>query len=995
MEETSLPNHDDTRLICKLAKDHRSSHRNSLYSSRIGNGHALLHKHWLVTSTGVKWMSSIPLRILLIEDNPGDARLMEQMLVGVADDSVRLEWVDRLETGFQRLATEQIDGLLLDLSLPGGHGIETFASIKAKVPDLPIIILSSFEQEELAVNAVRKGAQDYLVKGQVNGHLLVRSLRYAIERKRLQKQMETQMHHLSILREINLSVNSTLDLQSVLNVLLEKIALLLPIPTATTIRLFDKETGELKPVACQHLSGEEWKLAVGQGRGRRSETVFKNRAPLVISNVQTDSRTRDPEFFRKHGVTSYLGVPLIAKGEALGVLSFFTKEEHLFSDDEVRLLSMLAGQLAMSIHNAQLSEQSKKQMTENTKLLRESEQRARELSTLNTFINAVSGSLDLEQILEKALGAILDVTGMDVGYIRMLEGNPPKLKLKVHRGISPGYVEMLRRGPRAGRSEQVLSAKRSTVYENIPSDHTRDVRPEILAEGFKTIAWVRIVLKNKAVGIINVGTRGNQTLNPNQVSLLESIGAFLGVALEKADLYWESQRREEIQRLLKELSQDITSLDINSLLEKLTEEVSKFVKVDLVDVRILAGESWQVKGLSGINPDAIPPHFIPGGRSEWIVKNRRALMIPDITQAKEIAGGKTLKGLGVRGYLGLPLFSRKGEAIGVLRALSYQPREFTQEEMDILQQFANGAAIATENARLYEETRRQAIELQQDIAQRKLGESQLKQVNADLKKSHEELKAAQLQLIMAAKLESVGRLAAGVAHEVKNPLEIILMSVEYLTKHLTGRDEQTEMLLDDIEYAVRRADSVVRGLLDFSASDEICTDIEEFNPIIDASLSLVKYQLDRNHIALVKKLGDHLPLVNLDRNKIQQVFVNIFMNAVHAMSGGGILIVKTYTKRLAEMVKTASRNPADHFRIGETVVIVEVEDTGTGIPKNLLSKIFDPFFTTKPTGKGTGLGLTVTNKIVELHGGVIEIKNREQGGARVTVMLKEHRRQEL
>jgi len=106
------------------------------------------------------------------------------------------------------------------------------------------------------------------------------------------------------------------------------------------------------------------------------------------------------------------------------------------------------------------------------------------------------------------------------------------------------------------------------------------------------------------------------------------------------------------------------------------------------------------------------------------------------------------------------------------------------------------------------------------------------------------------------------------------------------------------------------------------------------------------------------------------------------------MPEGGTLAIKTYTKQLTEVIHNEGSRKADHFSIGETVVMAEVEDTGTGIPKDQLAEIFDPFFTTKPTGKGTGLGLTVTKKIIDLHGGTIDIGNRKEGGVRATIMFK-------
>jgi len=272
-------------------------------------------------------------------------------------------------------------------------------------------------------------------------------------------------------------------------------------------------------------------------------------------------------------------------------------------------------------------------------------------------------------------------------------------------------------------------------------------------------------------------------------------------------------------------------------------------------------------------------------------------------------------------------------------------------------------------------------------------EKMLAKALADLNMSHEELKATQLQLIQAEKMESVGRLAAGVAHEVKNPLAIIQLDVDYLSKNLTHTDENTPMILEDIHNAVRRADAVVKGLLNFSASGELLTNLEELDTVIERSLTLVKHEIDRCHINVVKEFGKNLPQVRLDRNKIEQVFVNICMNSIHAMSDYGTLTVNTHVEQLTQMDQHLGDREGNKLRAGDTVVVAVVEDTGTGIPEDQLSRIFDPFFTTKATGKGTGLGLTVTSKIIELHGGMIDIRNRKEGGVRVSVMFKAQRRE--
>jgi len=290
----------------------------------------------------------------------------------------------------------------------------------------------------------------------------------------------------------------------------------------------------------------------------------------------------------------------------------------------------------------------------------------------------------------------------------------------------------------------------------------------------------------------------------------------------------------------------------------------------------------------------------------------------------------------------------------------------------------------------------------QDITERKKAEEELRQAHAlltnreqelvdtvtELNKSHAALKTAQLQLIRAAKFESVGQLAAGVAHEVKNPLAIILMGTQYLAKRLATADDKTREVLHDIEAAIKRADSIIIGLLDFSASQTISIKTQDLNAIIEQAIALIKYELDKHHIAVDKTLWASLPPLQLDRQKMEQALINLFLNAIHAMPGGGTLSVSTSVTRAEHLHPFVGSRETDRFAVGESIVIAEIEDTGVGIPADKLSKIFDPFFSGLPTGKGTGLGLTVTRRIIDLHGGTIDIQNREGGGVKVTIALK-------
>jgi len=282
--------------------------------------------------------------------------------------------------------------------------------------------------------------------------------------------------------------------------------------------------------------------------------------------------------------------------------------------------------------------------------------------------------------------------------------------------------------------------------------------------------------------------------------------------------------------------------------------------------------------------------------------------------------------------------------------------------------------------------------LHMEIAERKRAEDQLTQVNrellesrgelvealVDLQESHADLKATQLQLIEAAKLESVGRLAAGVAHEVKNPLMTLTMVADYLAQVVPAGEPDAAPMLQDMRDAIQRANRVIGELLEFSRPGDLTLAPEDFGTIVDRALSLVKLEVRRHHIDVVRQLSEALPALLMDKNKIEQVLVNVFMNAIQAMPEGGTLTIRT--------LATAAGGD------GSAALTAEIDDTGPGIPEAHLTKIFDPFFTTKPAGQGTGLGLCVAQQIVRLHGGTLKLRNRAEGGARVTIVLNPQQR---
>lgn len=277
-----------------------------------------------------------------------------------------------------------------------------------------------------------------------------------------------------------------------------------------------------------------------------------------------------------------------------------------------------------------------------------------------------------------------------------------------------------------------------------------------------------------------------------------------------------------------------------------------------------------------------------------------------------------------------------------------------------------------------------------DITDRKSAEDRVRVVLADLTKSHEELKAAQMQLIQAEKLQSVGRLAAGVAHEVKNPLATLQMGLEYLRTLDVVNDEVAVAVMGEMQEAVRRANVVVGDLLNLSSPKELGMREAEINPLVEKSLRFVKHDILLQKIEVICELAPDLPRCRVDADKIEQVLINLLTNACDAMPEHGTLRIKTELRTLSagEVSYEVGDRGGVRFRDGERVIAIEVRDSGTGIPDDKIGKIFDPFYTTKPTGQGTGLGLSVARQIIELHKGRIGIANAPGGGAVATILLK-------
>lgn len=330
-----------------------------------------------------------------------------------------------------------------------------------------------------------------------------------------------------------------------------------------------------------------------------------------------------------------------------------------------------------------------------------------------------------------------------------------------------------------------------------------------------------------------------------------------------------------------------------------------------------------------------------------MVDHRLPLLIHDTYDDPRWAASRT-NNL-IRSYLGVPI-NAEDKVIGILNLDSVTPGFFDQRHKDRMQAFAKQAAIAIQNARLHENVRRQLVQLRE----------------------------AQARLVQSEKLAAIGQLVAGVAHELNNPLTGVILYAQLLQRR---KDEAA--IKKDVQQIImqaRRASGIVRGLLDFARQrppEQVPTQV---NDVLQSTIDLLAYELRTHRVQVTMNLDTHLPLIMVDPQQLQQVFVNLLNNALQAMAevDGGTIQLTTTMGRSQFLQESMKPSP---------VVRVACKDNGPGISPELQTRIFDPFFTTKEPGKGTGLGLSVCHGIINEHKGHIWVESDPGHGATFFIEL--------
>jgi len=295
----------------------------------------------------------------------------------------------------------------------------------------------------------------------------------------------------------------------------------------------------------------------------------------------------------------------------------------------------------------------------------------------------------------------------------------------------------------------------------------------------------------------------------------------------------------------------------------------------------------------------------------------------------------------------IPLVT-KGKPIGVMCVSRHTPIKFSSDYIEFLSAIGNQVGVAVDNANLYE----------------------------NIKRAYQELKEAQEQIVQTEKLASLGKLAATIAHEINNPLAVVLTYIRLMIKLMDRNSFSSERLEDISRYLgtmddeTSKCGEIVKNLLAFSRQSAITIESHSITDIINRSLTLINHDLEMKGIRLEKTIQANLPDAQCDFKQIQQALLNLIYNASDAMQDGGILTISAGTK------------------VGnERFLNVMISDTGCGIYEKDKEKIFDPFFTTKEEGKGVGLGLSVVYGIITRHKGSIEVESVPGKGSTFTVSL--------
>ena len=802
----------------------------------------------------------------------------------------------------------------------------------------------------------------------------------------LQESLQQQTATADVLKVIS---RSAFDLDSVMNALTNSAAELC---SADTSALHLRE-GDVLVARGMFAANDTQKDFLRRNSIPVDNQSYSGRAVLTgsvtnIGDVEKDQSSAVLQRFRGAiGYRALLLVPLVRDGRTVGLFSLSRNRAGAFSEREVELVQTFADQAVIAIENVRLFEEVQAKT-------HDLEEALRYQTGSGNILNVIASSpTDVKPVLTAIVESACELVGAYDAAALLRDGED--LRFSAHYGPIPIGLEKwpINRRWTAGRA--FLDRKPVHIEDLRDEKHAdfSDGRELSLRMGHRSTLSVPLLREGESIGAIVLRRTEVNPFNDKQIALLQTFADQAVIALGNVRLFEEVQARtrdlqESLQQqtataeVLKVISSSPGELKpvFSSMLENAVSICdAKFGNLFLVD-----GDTARWEAGVG-TPPKLAEFFTqstwfrptPGSHLARVLRTKQVSHTDDDT-AETVIGVSARLG-GARSTVCVPMV-KDDTLVGAIFIYRTEVRPFTDKQIDLVKNFAAQAVIAIENARLLKELRRRTD---------------------DLSASLDDLRAAQDRLVQTEKLASLGQLTAGIAHEIKNPLNFVnnfaALSVE-LTDELNDAlkqaaiadklraevDELTGFLKDNLAKIVqhgKRADSIVKNMLLHSREGSGEHRPADINALMDESLNLAYHgaraEKPQFNVTLQRHFDPEAGMVDVFPQEITRVFLNLLSNGFYAVSKRKADNGAGFEPTVSAMTKGRTDG-----------VEIRIRDNGTGIPPDVKEKMFNPFFTTKPAGEGTGLGLSMSyDIIVKQHGGTIDVETRPGEFTEFTIVL--------
>ncbi|MBI4489193.1 MAG: GAF domain-containing protein [Deltaproteobacteria bacterium] len=711
---------------------------------------------------------------------------------------------------------------------------------------------------------------------------------------------------------------------------------------AALIRVRDKATGAF---VCASQRGFpayylERALTLSPGAvGSALDYVFKRGEPLISANIAVDPRLKG-KIQLEVGFQSCAYLPLKVGMEVRGIVHLASRKLGYFKEEMKDHLIAIAHQMGIAMENRELYE--------------ETERRNRELQALYTITNTVTRSLDIEYLMQAALMTTIDVLRVDAGRLYVLDEKNRVLRLTAHHGLPVDQLSGIEcYAPGEGIIGRTFNESRPIVFADIASDPNY----KALARGgkgrgwgFRSAAGLPITVKDRPVGVIYLYGRAVREFTSQDLELLSAIGGQIGVAVENARLFEESQRNLERVRALREIDQAITStLDARAILDVLLEKIDLCLPYSAVAVWLLNRESGEIQPVACRNLD----------EEEWnasfrqnqpnltrvVLESKAPVIVSDFRTDPRVLDPALPCRLGLVSYLGVPLIVKE-EILGALSFYTKEEHEFSNEEVEFLSTLAGQAAVAIHNSQLYEEIKNQAGELQKS----------------------NRVKDEFLSVM---------------SHELRTPLNVIIGYTGMVKDGMLGEiNPEQERALGKVMSRSKELLTMISGIMEATRieAEEVKVERSEVNVMNFLDELRSGYNIPSGKgLTLHWDYPSDLPVVKTDSEKLKHILQNLINNAVKFTERGSVTI--------SARLRPTGLSP----QASATFVEFKVADTGVGIAEEFLPVIFEKFrqvdsSETRPYG-GVGMGLYIVKRFTELLSGKVEVESESGKGSTFTVAI--------